>query len=91
VLKNSSSFVLAWIVFAATASYAEQVTLKNGDHLTGSIVSMDGQKLVLKTTYAGAVPIDWAEGEPIFLRQGHAGGHQDRSATGFGYGDVRRA
>ena len=53
--------MLAWIVFAATASYAEQVTLKNGDHLTGSIVSMDGKKLVLKTTYAGAVPIDWAE------------------------------
>src|SRR5271167_629864 len=48
-------------MFAATASYAEQVTLKNGDHLTGSIVSMDGKKLVLKTTYAGEVPIDWAE------------------------------
>lgn len=61
VLKNLSFFVLALIVFAATASYAEQVTLKNGDHLTGSIVSMDGKKLVLKTTYAGDVPIDWAE------------------------------
>lgn len=40
---------------------AEQVSLKNGDHLTGSIVSMDGKKLVLKTSYAGDVPIDWAE------------------------------
>src|SRR5664279_3875907 len=49
------------MVFAATASYAEQVTLKNGDHLTGSIVSMDGKKLVIKTTYAGEVPIDWSE------------------------------
>jgi putative salt-induced outer membrane protein YdiY len=61
VLKNFASFALALIVFAATVSYAEQVTLKNGDHLTGSIVSMDGKKLVLKTTYAGEVPIDWAE------------------------------
>jgi putative salt-induced outer membrane protein len=61
VLKNFGSFGLALIVFAATASYAEQVTLKNGDHLTGSIVSMDGKKLVIKTTYAGEVPIDWSE------------------------------
>ncbi len=41
--------------------HAEQVTLKNGDHLSGAIVSMDGKKLVLKTTYAGEVSIDWAE------------------------------
>jgi putative salt-induced outer membrane protein YdiY len=45
----------------AAALQAEQVTLKNGDHLTGAIVSMDGKKLVIKTTYAGEVPIDWAE------------------------------
>jgi putative salt-induced outer membrane protein YdiY len=61
VSKNLSSFVLALIVSAVTASSAEQVTLKNGDHLTGSIVSMDGKKLVLKTTYAGEIPIDWAQ------------------------------
>jgi putative salt-induced outer membrane protein YdiY len=40
---------------------AEQVTLKNGDHLTGSIVSMDGKKLVINTSYAGDVSIDWGE------------------------------
>jgi putative salt-induced outer membrane protein YdiY len=43
------------------AARAEQVSLKNGDHLTGSIVSMDGKKLVIKTTYAGEVSIDWGE------------------------------
>ena len=46
--------------FAATLQ-AEQVTLKNGDRLSGAIVSMDGKKLVIKTTYAGEVSIDWAE------------------------------
>ncbi len=40
---------------------AEQVTLKNGDRLTGAIVSMDGKKLVVKTSYAGDVSIDWGE------------------------------
>jgi putative salt-induced outer membrane protein YdiY len=42
-------------------SLAEQVTLKNGDRLSGSILSMDGKKLVVKTSYAGEVSIDWGE------------------------------
>ena len=41
------------------ALYAEQVTLKNGDRLTGSIVSVSDKKLILKTAYAGAISIDW--------------------------------
>jgi putative salt-induced outer membrane protein YdiY len=45
--------------FACAVANAEQVSLKNGDRLTGTIVSMDGKKLVLKTAYAGEVPIDW--------------------------------
>jgi putative salt-induced outer membrane protein YdiY len=49
------------LLFHAAALQAEQVTLKNGDHLSGAIVSMDGKKLVIKTTYAGEVSIDWAE------------------------------
>src|SRR5262249_44258990 len=39
--------------------HAEQVTLKNGDRLTGDIVSVSDKKLVLKTAYAGPIPIDW--------------------------------
>lgn len=51
--------ILASLVFLLGPLSAEQVTLKNGDHLTGSLVSMDGKKLVLKTGYAGDVTIDW--------------------------------
>jgi putative salt-induced outer membrane protein YdiY len=39
--------------------HAEQVTLKNGDRLTGAIVSMSDKKLTLKTAYAGTIFIDW--------------------------------
>ena len=49
------------LIFCCIAARAEQVSLKNGDHLSGAIVSMDGKKLVLKTSYAGDVSIDWAE------------------------------
>ncbi len=49
------------LVGCSVLAGAEQVTLKNGDHLTGSIVSMDGKKLVINTSYAGDVSIDWSE------------------------------
>jgi putative salt-induced outer membrane protein YdiY len=61
VLKKFCLFILASSVCGTAALHAEQVSLKNGDHLSGAIVSMDGKKLVLKTTYAGEVSIDWAE------------------------------
>jgi hypothetical protein len=58
VLKSIIS-VLLLLLFVGSVVNAEQISLKNGDRLTGSIVSMDGKKLVLKTTYAGEVSIDW--------------------------------
>ena len=39
------------------AALADQVTLKNGDRLTGSISKSDGKELVLKTEYAGDVTV----------------------------------
>jgi len=57
--KTAILIFSVWLT--ATLSQAEQVMLKNGDRLTGSIVSMDGKKLVVHTSYAGDVPIDWSE------------------------------
>lgn len=55
------SLVLLCLFGFSMLCHAEQVMLKNGDRLTGAIVSMDGKKLVVHTTYAGDVSIDWAE------------------------------
>ena len=60
-MKRVLSIVFISLLCQAAALQAEQVTLKNGDHLSGAIVSMDGKKLVIKTSYAGDVSIDWAE------------------------------
>ena len=60
-MKRVLSIVFIALLCHTAALQAEQVTLKNGDHLSGAIVSMDGKKLVLKTTYAGNIAIDWAE------------------------------
>ena len=50
--------VILLLVSAAGAA-ADQVTLKNGDRLTGTIVSGDGKNLLLKTEFAGDVTIQW--------------------------------
>jgi hypothetical protein len=39
---------------------ADQVTLKNGDRLTGTVVKFDQDKLVLKSEFAGDVSLQWA-------------------------------
>jgi putative salt-induced outer membrane protein YdiY len=47
------------VVFCCSILYAEQVTLKNGDRLTGTILNVSDKKLTIKTEHAGTVTIDW--------------------------------
>jgi putative salt-induced outer membrane protein YdiY len=48
-------------LLAAVPALADQVKMKNGDVLTGTVTSIDGGKLVLKTVAAGDVTIDLAQ------------------------------
>ena len=47
------------VCYCCSALYAEQVTLKNGDRLTGTILTVSDKKLTIKTEHAGTVTIDW--------------------------------
>jgi putative salt-induced outer membrane protein YdiY len=51
---------IALVCCCCVALQAAQVTLKNGDRLTGTIVSLSDKKLTVHTDYAGDVTIDWA-------------------------------
>ncbi len=53
--------ILALIAFLglASAALADQVTLKNGDRLTGTIVKSDGKTLLLHTDFVGDVTVDF--------------------------------
>jgi hypothetical protein len=57
-MRRSVLFVFL-SVLCATAALADQVTLKNGDRITGDIVSADGKTLLIKTEFAGDVTIKW--------------------------------
>ena len=57
----------------AGASRADEVTLKNGDRLTGIIVKSDAKVLVIKSEFAGDVSIQWdaitsiQSSQPLYL------------------------
>jgi putative salt-induced outer membrane protein YdiY len=50
------TFVLALWSFPV---FADQVVLKNGDRLTGSIEKSDEKSLIIKTEFAGEVTVQW--------------------------------
>jgi len=47
------------MVVLAPAVFADQITIKNGDKLNGTIISSDAKTVVLKTDYADVVTIKW--------------------------------
>ncbi len=53
------TFALCAVLFAATSLAADVVTLKNGDRVTGSVVSSDAKVLIMKTEFLGDVEIQW--------------------------------
>src|SRR6516164_2283648 len=50
--------VVSLVVFASLG-FADQISMKNGDRLTGSVIKSDGKDLVLKSDLAGQVTIPW--------------------------------
>jgi putative salt-induced outer membrane protein YdiY len=55
-------FIIAMVsLFIPENSLADEVRFKNGDKLTGQVVRMEADKLILKTTYAGEITITWQE------------------------------
>lgn len=57
-MRRTVLMFAACLVATATAK-ADQVTLKNGDRLTGSIVKSDAKTLLIKTEFAGDVNVQW--------------------------------
>lgn len=54
--------LLIFVVLAlARAALADQVTMANGDRLSGTVVRKDGEVVVLRTTYAGEVRLRLAD------------------------------
>lgn len=65
-MKRSGLVVLySALCLPVTLAWADQVVLKNGDRVTGSIVKKDGKKLSIKTDSFGLVTTAWDQVESI--------------------------
>ena len=58
-MKRCICLLIIVLALGGTA-VADQITLKNGDRLTGTIVKSDGGKLIIKTDLLGEVAVDLA-------------------------------
>ncbi len=56
-MRRFELFALITLFALSSPLFADQVTLKNGDHLTGTVVKSDGKTLLLHTEAAGDVTI----------------------------------
>ena len=57
--------LLFLLVLGPLSVLADQITLKNGDRLTGKIVSRDAEVITLETDYAGVIKISAARVEKV--------------------------
>ncbi len=58
---RTAAVVLFVMVVASARVGADEVVLKNGDKLTGTVVGLSGGKLSLDTPHSGVVKIDWGQ------------------------------
>jgi len=58
-MKKESTVLLVVLLLLCPSLFADQITLKNGDRLTGTIEKCDAKTLVIKTDAAGEVTVQW--------------------------------
>lgn len=59
MLHLSTRILVAPLLFLPVLLLADQVTLKNGDKISGLIIKKDGDKLTVKSEFLGEVTIPW--------------------------------
>ena len=56
---STSKAVLPLLMAVVGTLYADQITLKNGDRVTGQIVKKDGATLTIKSAFMGTITVPW--------------------------------
>jgi putative salt-induced outer membrane protein YdiY len=75
-VKSKIVLVLLAVAINCPSIMADQLSLKNGDRLTGQITKTDGKTLTLKTAYAGEVSValdaidQLSSDQPLYLTLG---------------------
>ena len=98
MMKNAiCALALAGLLAASSpGGAADLVVMRNGNRLTGDVVSMGGGVLMLETDYAGAIELDWSavealrlgEALPVLLADGSARELDELPARGVSLANV---
>ncbi|QQS39978.1 MAG: DUF481 domain-containing protein [Acidobacteriota bacterium] len=57
--RFAALLLVTQIIVLAAPAFADRITLKNGDRITGTIVKKDGEKITIQTESAGTIEIKW--------------------------------
>jgi putative salt-induced outer membrane protein YdiY len=60
-LRSLGVVLPLFLALSSSSLFADQITFRNGDRLTGSIVKSDAATLVIRTTVAGEISVSWPE------------------------------
>ncbi len=64
-MRNLFGLTALFLFTFCSTMFADQIVLKNGDRLSGTIVKSDGKTLLIKTEFAGEVTVQWPAIEQI--------------------------
>lgn len=64
-LRRLPAFAVLIAACSPVASFADQIVLKNGDRITGSIVKKDGANLTIKSDLFGVITTAWDKVESV--------------------------
>jgi putative salt-induced outer membrane protein YdiY len=65
IMKSRAVFLFSLVYLAASVTWGDQVVLKNGDRVSGSIIKKDGKNLTIKTDQFGVVTTSWDQVESV--------------------------
>lgn len=95
--KTAAAALFVCALATATTTYGDEVLFKNGDRLTGTIVTADGGKLTIKTAVAGEVKVDLKDvqtfrtDQPVDLRMSNGSVIKDKVVPATQPGTVETA
>lgn len=82
-MSKLQTLAVGLVILSSAMLRADQVVLKNGDRLTGSIEKSDDKTLLLKTEFAGDVTVQWTAIQAITSTQSlHVGTSDGKTIVG---------
>lgn len=60
-VNRTFAALLMMMILCLHGAHADQIVLKNGDRLTGKVVSKDEKTLTYRTEYAGVIKVQWKD------------------------------